>query len=324
MFGKIRQAISKTTNKLKKLPTSRIIQSKGFLITLSLICIFIISFYTGAMFVNKNKASVPVAATPVKPTAEQLMEEENRTKQHDMANESMRVKKMNLVAKREKDKEPKGQQGGPSKGYTDPLYVPDGTKVAYLTFDDGPTKNVTPRILDTLKQYDVKATFFVIGSLAENNKDLILRTVAEGHAVANHTYSHDYKYLYANTQNLLDDFAKAENLLKSIIDGYNSKIVRFPGGSYGRTKDRQAVTNAGYRFVDWNALNSDADPNMIPKGSYSLPADVLVNNLKQSVAGKQHVVILMHDASAKMTTAEALPRVIEYLKSEGYTFKTLQ
>jgi len=208
---------------------------------------------------------------------------------------------------------------------TNPIYAQDGTKVAYLTFDDGPSSSVTPRILDTLKQYNIKATFFVIGSMAEKNTSLVKREKAEGNVVANHTYSHNYDYIYGNTKNLIDDFTKCETLLKSILTDYNSKLVRFPGGSSGSKREafRQAAVNAGYHYVDWNALNNDSEASYIPKGASCAPVETLLNSIKETCSGKQHVVILMHDAPAKTTTADCLPQVIEYLKSQGYIFKTL-
>ncbi len=193
-----------------------------------------------------------------------------------------------------------------------------GIKEAFLTFDDGPTKGVTPEILDVLKKYNVKATFFVIGKMADINKDIVIREENEGHAVANHSYSHDYKYLYSDPKNFVEDINKADNELKGIIDGYNLKLIRFPGGSFGAQREpyRKAITEAGFHFIDWNALNGDAEGK--PKSP-----EQLVEEVKKTSKHPNHLVVLMHDAPNKQTTVQALPQIIEYLQSKGYIFKTL-
>ncbi len=151
-------------------------------------------------------------------------------------------------------------------------------KEAFLTFDDGPTKDITTEILDILNQKKVKATFFVIGKMAEDNKDILLREKQEGHAVANHSFTHDYKYLYANPNNFVEDFNRADAELKKIIQGYNSKLIRFPGGSFGKEREiyRQAIRDAGYHYIDWNSLNGDAE------GKGNWPVEKLVQNIKST------------------------------------------
>jgi len=197
------------------------------------------------------------------------------------------------------------------------VYKPDGNKIAYLTFDDGPS-NVTPKILDILKKNNIHASFFVIGNLAEARSDLIKREVQEGNKVYNHTYTHVYKDLYSSPQSFIDNVNKCNETLKNILGAsYNSKIIRFPGGSFGSNLApyRDAISKAGYSYIDWNSLSGDSE-------SKSLPPDKLVARLKQT-AKSQHLVILMHDASGKDTTAQALQSIIDYLISNGYTFKTL-
>jgi peptidoglycan-N-acetylglucosamine deacetylase len=198
--------------------------------------------------------------------------------------------------------------------------ISSNEKEAFLTFDDGPTKGITSEILDILRQKQVKATFFVIGKMVESNEDILLREKEEGHAIANHSFSHDYKYLYADPNNFVEDINRADAELKSILEGYNSKLIRFPGGSFGKEREiyRQAITDAGYHYIDWNSLNGDAE------GKGNWPVEKLIQNIKATSAGKNKLVILMHDAPLKMTTVQALPQIIEYLKSQGYSFKTLE
>ncbi|MCR3761876.1 polysaccharide deacetylase family protein [Clostridium felsineum] len=190
-------------------------------------------------------------------------------------------------------------------------------KIAYLTFDDGPSVNTT-KILDILKQNNIQATFFLIGKNAQAYPNLVKLEVANGESVANHTYSHVINYREAPEQ-FIQDINRCDVVLKSILgDKYIPKFVRFPGGSYGNRLQpfRVAVTNSGYRYLDWNALNGDAEhPNV--------PVNQLIDNVKKTVAGKKVVVILMHDAGAKTTTVQALPEIIQYLKSQGFSFGKL-
>ena len=199
------------------------------------------------------------------------------------------------------------------------VYKSDGHKIAYLTFDDGPSDRTTPGILKILDNYNIKATFFIVGSMAIRYPDLVKKEAADGQAIGNHTYSHNYKYIYSNVNAFLSDVNKCEVVLKSILGSdFNSKIVRLPGGSFGRKLKpfRVALKSDGYHYIDWNDLTGDADGQNIPVAK-------LLANLKKYTNGKGHVVILMHDISTKATTVQALPKVIEYLKSQGYSFNTL-
>lgn len=200
-----------------------------------------------------------------------------------------------------------------------PERQPSKEKVAYLTFDDGPTTNITPLVLDTLKKYDVKATFFVLGKMVEQNPDVLKKTYDEGHLIANHSYSHDYKYIYASVDNFLSDFKKSEDIIKNTLN-IESKIevIRFPGGSFPKKLEsyRQAAAKKGYKSVDWNCLNEDAQGG-------KKTAQQLVDSVIKTSKGKNELVILMHDSATKQATADSLGQVIDYLKSEGYRFDTL-
>ena len=207
------------------------------------------------------------------------------------------------------------QSGGQYTPWTDKRT--DGTKIAYLTFDDGPSVN-TEKILQILNSNNIKASFFLIGKNAENNTNLVKEEVADGEVVGNHTYSHQLNYKEGPAI-FVNDIIKCQDILKSILGpSYKLKLVRFPGGSFGPkiVPFRDAVTKAGYRFIDWNDEIGDAD-------GYDLPIPILLNNLKKYTV-ENTVVILMHDAGAKTTTVQALPQIIQYLKSKGYRFDTLQ
>ncbi len=200
----------------------------------------------------------------------------------------------------------------------------DGVKTAYLTFDDGPTNSVTPKILDTLRRYNIKATFFEVGSLIESNPDMARRVYEEGHLIANHSYAHNYSALYAQQENFISEVTKTEELIKNITCEENIfKLFRYPGGSYdagtwGHKKQlyKQVLADMGYYYCDWNALNGDAE------GGHKT-AEQLTEGVKKTTEGKEDVVILMHDAAAKKETAAALEDIVKYLISQGYEFKRL-
>ena len=109
------------------------------------------------------------------------------------------------------------------------------SKIAYLTFDDGPSTAVTPLILDVLKEEDVKATFFVLGTNVKKNPEILKRVYGEGHYIANHGYSHDYKKIYKTAQNVIEEYNKTEKLIRQAIGNneYSSNLFRFPGGFSG-------------------------------------------------------------------------------------------
>lgn len=201
--------------------------------------------------------------------------------------------------------------------------VADGVKTAYLTFDDGPTKSVTPLVLDVLRKYNVKATFFQLGKLIEANSDIAYRVYEEGHLLANHSYAHEYSELYASEDAFIAEIEKTQALITDIVGNDEIKLFRFPGGSYnagsyGEKKQtyKKALEAKGYFWCDWNALSKDAE------GAKKDAAELL-ECVKETVGTQEDVVILMHDANGKKATAEALGSVIEYLTEQGYEFRRL-
>ncbi|MDF2505369.1 polysaccharide deacetylase family protein [Clostridium sp.] len=202
------------------------------------------------------------------------------------------------------------------------INVDDGQNVAYLTFDDGPSPNNTPKILDLLKKENIKATFFIIGKNALTNPELLVREKSEGHSVGMHSYSHEPAIIYKNPQAYLDDLQQCSDAMTKAVgpEGYDKWLVRFPYGS-STVKNKpgfaDSIGNAGYHYVDWNAENGDAELPRMASSEY------LMRRLSESIGKQHHVVILMHDASAKSSTADTLPQIIEYLKSHGFIFKAI-
>lgn len=204
----------------------------------------------------------------------------------------------------------------------------DGKKVVYLTFDDGPSETVTPKILDILKTENVKATFFVLGNSidsSEESKNILKREVSEGHSIGNHTYSHNYDYLYPNSSvnvyNFISDIEKTNSILKGVLgDKFSTRVIRCPGGhmSWKNMKclDKVLKSNQYYQ-VDWNSLSKDAEGK-------KKNADELLDNVIKTLGDKEKAIILMHDTYSKEETVKALPMVIKYLEDNGYEFRTIR
>lgn len=226
-----------------------------------------------------------------------------------------------------------GKNVGALKDYEvkfEDIYKKDGVKTAFLTFDDGPTKNITPQILDILDRYNIKASFFIVGNMAEKYPDMLKKEYESGHAINLHSYSHDYNYIYSSAEAFQGDLEKNIAAIKKALgEDFSTRIYRFPGGSYGKTRApyKQQLANLGYVHIDWNALTKDAE-NINDKGhKRARTAPELLEELKKTIAesgNPEDLVILMHDAATKQPTADELPHVIEYLKSQGYNFKTMK
>ena len=197
------------------------------------------------------------------------------------------------------------------------------TKRAFLTFDDGPSIN-TEQILNLLKEQNVKATFFVLGSNVETKPEMVRRMYKEGHFIANHGYSHVYSSIYSSPETVLNEYNQCNETVKKALNEpeYNSHVFRFPGGLAGgkyaelKAQANQILEQNDIVSVDWNCLSGDSEVN-------NASPEYLMARIQETSQGKNSLVILMHDAAAKKTTAETLPQIIQYLKEQGYEFKNL-
>ncbi|MCL2717888.1 MAG: polysaccharide deacetylase [Lachnospiraceae bacterium] len=178
----------------------------------------------------------------------------------------------------------------------------------YLTFDDGPSIN-TGRILDILKEYDVKATFFVVGKTDERSFDLYRRIVNEGHTLGMHSYSHRYQEIYQSVEAFSDDLSRLQELLYEVT-GVWCRYYRFPGGSSNTVSriDMQDLINylreKDITYFDWNIGSGDAATGYVS-------AQRIINNCMTGLRDKTNGIILMHDTAEKSSTVSALPRIIE-------------
>ena len=203
------------------------------------------------------------------------------------------------------------------------IYHQTSEKTVYLTFDDGPSENITPLILDLLGQEKIKATFFVLGTNVDRYPALVQREYSEGHFIANHGYSHKYSEIYESPETVLNDYQQCEQSVKRALndENFTSKVYRYPGGSNGgkyhdiKNAGKELLKENNVAYLDWNALTRDAEGTPTHES--------ILESLHETVGEKNVVVLLMHDSSSKILTYEALPEVIAFFRDNGYSFKTL-
>ena len=199
----------------------------------------------------------------------------------------------------------------------------NGSKNVYLTFDDGPSA-YTSKLLDVLKKYNVKATFFVTSqNTTKGYDDMIKRAYDEGHTIGIHSYTHSYSYIYTSVDNYFEDLTNMQNKIYNLT-GYKSMIVRFPGGSSNTISKNydggshimsnlaKMLTAKGYRYFDWNVLSGDAGETTDTKK--------IIKNVTSSLKSTSSVV-LQHDT--KDFSINAVEEIIKYGLENGYNFLPL-
>lgn len=197
-------------------------------------------------------------------------------------------------------------------------------KTVYLTFDDGPSKN-TAHLLDILEKHDVPATFFIVGpvdNIKNNYQELLTRIYSQGHTLAPHSFSHDYKKIYSSKENFFNDYYKITSAIQQITDNA-SGIYRFPGGSVNREAPPEVLTQIVLElkkqdiiFYDWNIVSGD-DTAVV----YS--PQILYNNVMKDIGRFKNAVVLFHDATLCTTTADAVDLLIPELKKQGWKFEAI-
>jgi peptidoglycan/xylan/chitin deacetylase (PgdA/CDA1 family) len=183
-------------------------------------------------------------------------------------------------------------------------HLPTNDKVVYLTFDDGPHPTITPFVLDVLKEYNASATFFCIGRNVRTNMDVYRRIIDERHAIGNHTNDHVNGWKTADDV-YIDNVVKA----KQVID---SKLFRPP---YGRISGFQIQQlKSIFKIVMWDVLSADFDTKISPQ-------ECLKNVVQNVRAGS---IVVFHDSEKAFPRLQyALPKTLQFLKEQGYTFKAI-
>jgi len=185
--------------------------------------------------------------------------------------------------------------------------VDHNKRCLYLTFDDGPIPIVTPFVLNILKQYNAKATFFCIGDNVRKHPDIFEQIKNEGHAVGNHTFNHLNGWK-TDDKTYVDNFLQADKLI-------NSNMFRPPYGRITRSQTKLLkAAKPGLDIIMWRVLSGDFDINLSPK-------KCLQNVLKHTDNGD---IVLFHDSLKAQERMEyALPKALEQWSKEGFTFSGL-
>lgn len=193
----------------------------------------------------------------------------------------------------------------------------------YLTLDDGPSAN-TEKVLDILKENNIKATFFVVDQTEDYEVSLYQRIITEGHSLGLHSYTHDTKKIYESGDNYIEDFERLRDHIFAET-GVSPKISRMVGGSHSkhcpeivRVQVVDYFTDNGYACYDW-----DIDP--LDSGAHVLPADTIAQNIIKAAEKKpnQDLVILLHDDGVRKTLPDALKIIIPYFNERNFVFDTL-
>jgi chitin deacetylase len=188
---------------------------------------------------------------------------------------------------------------GRLKGFTE--------KVIALTFDDGPSENITPQILAALKAHQAKATFFVLGKMVRASPEQVKQIVADGHAIGIHSYSHS---LSPPMPKAVEEMEKTRRLLKEAV-GRETFLFRPPYGKTNGSHARLALQQK-YAVLLWSKTGADTG---------TTDADVVRDNVAQDPQPGD--IVLMHDCGNKQHTATALPQILERLEKAGYSFVTV-
>ncbi len=207
----------------------------------------------------------------------------------------------------------------PSAAVPETGTVNPGSRTVYLTFDDGPSP-YTAKLLNILKKYDAKATFFVTNNAPSYNY-LMKRIVDEGHAIAIHSATHNYRKIYAGEEAFFDDLYKMQEIIYNET-GVKTMLTRFPGGSSNTvslfnpgimSRLAVAVTEKGFRYFDWNVSSGDAGE--------TTSTQQVARNVIGGISRTGASVVLQHDI--KGYSVDAVEQILQWGKSNGYTFKAL-
>lgn len=191
------------------------------------------------------------------------------------------------------------------------IVIEDVRKKVYLTFDDGPSQ-YTDEILDILKDYGVKATFFVVGKTEKNYEAIYRRIVEEGHTLGLHSYSHVYSEIYESIESYSYDLLKLQKLLEEVT-GVSPNIVRFPGGSSNQVSKLNMQEYITYldeinmTYFDWNVSSGEMQ-------AQDIGVTQIVQNCTTALKNQNTSIILMHDIGNKPSIVEALPIIIEKIQ----------
>lgn len=280
---------------------------KNIVIAISVLIVIIVFVWLGLKINSNTQNDITKTAETEKNETIQEAEQEEQRKQEEAKKEEERKAKL-------------PQLTDEGRNNLENIYHSD-TKRVFLTFDDGPSKTVTPVVLDTLKKENIKATFFLLGSRVELEPELVKREYNEGHYLASHGYTHVYSQIYASPQSVIDEYNRSVTAIRNAIgeQEYNPHLFRYPGGYWGgkyaevKKQAKQLLDQNNILHIDWNALTSDA--------AGAKTTEQFIAELNKTVPKHNSIVVLMHDAGNKTATANALPTIIKYFRDQGFEFE---
>lgn len=201
-------------------------------------------------------------------------------------------------------------------------------KTVFITFDDGPSINNTRNIIKILNEYNIKATFFIIGNKGEEYSEIVKELHKSGMCIASHTYTHEYERIFKSVDDYRNDLEKCDEFIENLVGEKPVPYIRIPGGTHNSSSGKSNMNNIinylkdnNINYVGWNVCSNDALGRNIP--SYKLFSNV--KNQTEKVETRTNIlVLLMHDSYYKKTTVEVLPQILDYYVSKGYEFKTFK
>ncbi|GAA0085261.1 polysaccharide deacetylase family protein [Clostridium sp. CTA-7] len=203
------------------------------------------------------------------------------------------------------------------------LYAENNRKTVYLTFDDGPSANITKGLISVLNNNEVKGTFFIVGDYAGIYPYVLKSLDENGMCIMPHCNIHDYATLYKSEEKYFKDLNKCKSIIEDTVGKKNLNFIRLPGGSDNTvsndnilTNIKNTIINNGDYYIDWTIASGDAELS-------ETSADFIKSRIRDEGGLYNVEVVLMHDLGGKFTTVEALQDIISFYKNKGYTFKTL-
>jgi peptidoglycan/xylan/chitin deacetylase (PgdA/CDA1 family) len=190
-------------------------------------------------------------------------------------------------------------------------HKPRSTKKIYLTFDDGPIPEVTPRVLEMLEQWKAKATFFCVGDNVQKHPQVLKQVIDQGHRLGNHTYHH-LKGVKVSTEIYMQDVALCQQLLQPELPDAAPLLFRPPYGRF--TKEQRRALSPNFTLVMWDVLSADYDARLAPE-------TCLQKSIRYTQAGS---IVVFHDSLKAWERLQwVLPRYLEHFSRKGYTFASL-
>lgn len=194
--------------------------------------------------------------------------------------------------------------------------IPTNDKVLYLTFDDGPTPEITNWTLNTLKEYNAKATFFCIGNNIEKHPEIFQNILNEGHAIGNHTNNH-IKGWKTKAKDYLENTLEAENIITNQIQDSEFRVQNFFRPPYGQITPKQGnkLLELNYKIIMWDVLSFDWDKDV--------SKETCLKNVTSNATNGS--IVVFHDSiKASKNMQYALPKVMAYYNEKGFVFKSLE